>query len=519
MRVTFDNYEDASIDDYYSDFAEIWHRDAGDRSIFDLWFHFVDHASRVARAVRRQRPPEVIDDVADTTVWLMSVIAQCAQSAQDIDQLFIFELLPSDIIWRKYPGTCPACFDSWLIDTLGLSTGDPGREKLRSSTTFLNAELARHAQGDLVPQPCTCLTRATDFRKQEIALSLRQDLDNIRIRHAQDLSSLGKKARKLSDFEQMFTAIYSSVHHVLSLDVIAFRLLEEVGEATRALKDCYTYDNGREPFSDALLSARQELLVDELGDVFAWLFAVALKIKRTYQYQASQYRDSIRAGKAWRIEDDGSFAFANIIWSKYGMTKNGANWDCLKCAGCRCAPCECSRDLKILWSPKRTTDETRRGIPVTTQIERAERDLVFISYSHKDFAWLDRLQSMLKPLVRNKSLSTWDDKKIRAGQKWREEIESALSRAKVAVLIVSPNFLDSDFIAEHELPPLLKAAESAGTKVVWVPVRACLWQETPIQVYQAAHDPETPLAALSEANQDVALVKICQIIKNASQQR
>ena len=154
---------------------------------------------------------------------------------------------------------------------------------------------------------------------------------------------------------------------------------------------------------------------------------------------------------------------------------------------------------------------------MTTQLEKAERDLVFISYSHKDIAWLERLQTMLKPLVRNKSLSAWDDKQIRSGQKWRDEIESALGRAKVAVLLVSPNFLESDFIAERELPPLLKAAEGAGTKIVWVPVRACLWQETPIEAYQAAHDPAKPLASLSEADQDSALVTICKAIKAASQ--
>src|SRR5260370_26701251 len=124
VRVTFDNYESASLDDFYADFAEIWRRDAGDRSAFDLWLHIVDHASRVARAVRRQRPPEVIDDVADTTVWLMGFIAQCAQTSQNIEQLFGFTLLPSDIIWRKYPVTCPACVDSWLIYTLELSPDD-----------------------------------------------------------------------------------------------------------------------------------------------------------------------------------------------------------------------------------------------------------------------------------------------------------------------------------------------------------------------------------------------------------
>lgn len=143
----------------------------------------------------------------------------------------------------------------------------------------------------------------------------------------------------------------------------------------------------------------------------------------------------------------------------------------------------------------------------------SRRTDVLVSYSHQDKGWLELLRTHLAPLVHDGLVEIWDDTRIQAGSLWREEIDSAIERARVAVLMVSPDFLGSPFIRDNELPPLLTAADADGCRVLPLLLRPSLFQETPeLSRFQAINPNVVPLSQLVEAEQDVVLVSLAKQI-------
>jgi hypothetical protein len=106
-------------------------------------------------------------------------------------------------------------------------------------------------------------------------------------------------------------------------------------------------------------------------------------------------------------------------------------------------------------------------------------------------------------------LQRWDDSRIQPGDIWLDEIEQALARAQVALLLVSPDFLASDFIRRKELPCLFEAAQNDGLKILWVPLLPCSWKRfRQIEQYQAVIPVNPTLAEMGEVERDRAMVGI-----------
>jgi hypothetical protein len=145
-----------------------------------------------------------------------------------------------------------------------------------------------------------------------------------------------------------------------------------------------------------------------------------------------------------------------------------------------------------------------------------DRNRVFVSYSHQDEQWLDRMLVHLKPLQNDGIIDVWSDKMLRTGDDWRMEIEQALGSARVAVLLVSADFLASEFVVANELPPLLRAAETNGTTILPVIVGPSSFQDTPsLYRFQAANDPDTPLLGMTPWQREALFAKVAKEVKAA----
>lgn len=141
---------------------------------------------------------------------------------------------------------------------------------------------------------------------------------------------------------------------------------------------------------------------------------------------------------------------------------------------------------------------------------------IFISYSHEDEEWLLEMKKYLTVLEQQGVIRFWDDGQIKPGDDWRDEIQDALDSAKAAILLVSQDFLVSDFITRFELPELLAAAEKAGKKIFWVPVSSStVFDSHPsITKFQSlVKDPQTSLEELEEAQRKKVLVQISAKLK------
>jgi hypothetical protein len=158
-----------------------------------------------------------------------------------------------------------------------------------------------------------------------------------------------------------------------------------------------------------------------------------------------------------------------------------------------------------------STDGFSFDVVRTNNKSTVNKNKIFISYSHQDTEWLSRIKVHLSSLAHEGiDIEVWDDTRIKSGMQWKFEIEQALSQAYIGILIISADFLASDFIMKNELPPLLMGAAEKGTKIIPIVASPCRFiQNKNLSRFQAVNDPKTEvLSGCSKSEQENILVRM-----------
>ena len=125
---------------------------------------------------------------------------------------------------------------------------------------------------------------------------------------------------------------------------------------------------------------------------------------------------------------------------------------------------------------------------------------VFISYSNRDKAYLQKLKTFLTPLMIEKNLILWYDNTLIPGEEWDKKIKYELMTADIILFLVSPDLLATEYIWKTEMKEALDRHEKGEARMVPVILRPCLWESSPLARYNVIPEKGKPLSTYS--NQD-----------------
>jgi len=140
--------------------------------------------------------------------------------------------------------------------------------------------------------------------------------------------------------------------------------------------------------------------------------------------------------------------------------------------------------------------------------------VLFFSYSHKDEDLRDKLEVHLAMLKRQLVIETWHDRRIVAGDDFAGRIGEELERADIILLLVSPDFLASDYCYDIEMNRAIERHEAGDARIIPVILRPCDWHGAPFGKLNAAPKDGKPVSTWPDV--DGAFLDIVKAIKNAA---
>ncbi|MES2988706.1 MAG: toll/interleukin-1 receptor domain-containing protein [Pseudomonadota bacterium] len=140
---------------------------------------------------------------------------------------------------------------------------------------------------------------------------------------------------------------------------------------------------------------------------------------------------------------------------------------------------------------------------------------VFFSYSHADEALRDQLEKQLSLLKRQGVIDTWHDRRIGAGQEIDHQISAQIEAADIILLLVSPDFLDSDYCYDREMIRAMERHEAREAIVIPVILRACDWHGAPFGKLLATPTDGRPVTQWPDRDQ--AFLEVAKAVRGAAE--
>jgi formylglycine-generating enzyme required for sulfatase activity len=141
---------------------------------------------------------------------------------------------------------------------------------------------------------------------------------------------------------------------------------------------------------------------------------------------------------------------------------------------------------------------------------------VFFSYSHRDEDLRDELAKSLKLLERQGIIQSWHDRRISAGTEWAKQIDGNLNSADIILLLVSANFLDSDYCYDLEMKRAMARHEAKEARVIPIILKPCRWQRADFGGLQALPKDGNPVT--NWKTHDDAFVNIVEGIEQVAEE-
>ena len=169
-------------------------------------------------------------------------------------------------------------------------------------------------------------------------------------------------------------------------------------------------------------------------------------------------------------------------------------------------------------SAQSTLEQVKPILPSSQEAEsKASKAIeVFFSYSHKDAKLRDQLATHLVMMKRQGVISAWHDRDIDAGDEWEAEILQHLNSARIILLLISNNFLASDFCYDKQLLRAMERHETKEARVIPIIIKPCDWNDAPFGKLQALPTNAKPVTKW--ADRDEAFLNVAQGIRGAVQQ-